>query len=161
MSSGSSAVMACLIDVTAASRLVANMLEHAVRDPHWHTQSQEEVPHAREDNSSPSHETGLSVSPTIDDGPSSPALMERTHDFRERSQAYAPSRAQGPHRYESGKNRDPADPLARWGPRRTHRTAATQSLGSMAARSGSIRSWNWCTTNSFSGKFSSATIRAT
>src|SRR5215510_14966260 len=75
MASVSSSVL-CPIDVTAASRLVANMLEHAVSAFHWHKPSQEEVPHAREDNSPPSHETGLSLSPTVDDGPSPPSSRE-------------------------------------------------------------------------------------
>src|SRR5712691_8472480 len=76
MSSVNPAMVVCVIDVTAASRLVANMLAHAVREPHWHKQSREEAPHAREDTAPPSHETRLSVSPAVDEGPSPPSSRE-------------------------------------------------------------------------------------
>src|SRR5690349_6114476 len=76
MSPVSSPVVVGVIDIMAASRLVANMLEHAVSDPHWSTQSPKEVAHAREDNAPPSHETGLSVSAAVDDGPSPSSSRE-------------------------------------------------------------------------------------
>src|SRR5215510_8792981 len=75
MSSVSPPVVAWL-DVTAARRLVANMLEHAVRDPHWHEQPPEEVPQAREENSPPSYEPRLSVSTAIADGARPPSARE-------------------------------------------------------------------------------------
>src|SRR5689334_6365088 len=76
MASVSSPVVVCAIDITAAGRLVANMLEQALGNPPWLTPSVEEGPHAREDNARPPHETGLSVSPPIHDGPSPSSSRE-------------------------------------------------------------------------------------
>src|SRR4029453_14245756 len=76
MSSVSSPVVVGAIDIMAASPLVANMLAHAVSGPQWLSPSLEEAPHAREDNPPPSHETGLSVSAPIHDGPSPPSSRE-------------------------------------------------------------------------------------
>src|ERR1043166_4518042 len=76
MSSISSPVVMDTIDILAASRLVANMLAHAVSDPQWLAPSGEEGPHAREDNARPSHKTRLSVSAPVDDGPSPPSPRE-------------------------------------------------------------------------------------
>src|SRR5215510_1516024 len=76
MSVVSPAMGACPIDVTAAGRLVANMLEHALRDHRWHEWPLEDIPHAREDNAAPSPETGLSLSAAVDDGPSPSSSRE-------------------------------------------------------------------------------------